>query len=87
MIYEENRNFSEENIWINKRRENNSYFDNINKNTNIGNNCYKNITKKYKGHNRLRDIINESNDFSIKNIRKNNTNNEKENLQSNKRYV
>ena len=87
LMYDENRNYSEENIRINKRRENNSYFNNINKNSNICKNCYENFTKNYRGNNRLRDIINESDDFSNKNIQKNNINNEKENIQSNKRFV
>ena len=87
LICNENRNFSEENIRINKRRENNSYFPNLSKNTNISNNCYENYTKNYKGNNKLRDILNESEDFSNNNIRRNKINNEKENIQSNKRFV
>ena len=83
LICDRNRNYSEENIIFNKRRENNSFFDNINKNPNISNNCYENFTKNYRGNNRLRDIINESDDLS----NKNNANNEKKNIQSNKRFV
>ena len=87
LIDDENRNYSEENIRINKWKQNNSYFDNVNKNPNISSNYYDNFTKNYRVNNRLKDIINESDDFSNKNIQKKNANNEKENIQSNKRFV
>ena len=83
LMCDENRNYSEENIRINKMKDS----DNVNKNTNISSNCYENYIKNHKGNNKLRDIINESYDFSNKNTQKNNDNNEKDNIQSNKRFV